>query len=39
MITPPKGDAFAARNKYARKIDFEKQPPMFQVSQTHFAAT
>lgn len=39
MITPPKGDAFAARNKYARKIDFEKQPPMFQVSSTHFAAT
>ncbi len=39
MISPPKGDAFAARNKYARKIDFEKQPPMFQVSQTHFAAT
>lgn len=39
MISPPKGDAFAARNKYARKIDFEKQPPMFQVSPTHFAAT
>ncbi len=39
MISPPKGDAFAARNKYARKIDFEKQPPLFQVSQTHFAAT
>ncbi|MGL4950322.1 MAG: ABC transporter ATP-binding protein [Mycoplasma sp.] len=39
MITPPKGDAYAARNKYARKIDFEKQPPLFKVSNTHYAAT
>jgi oligopeptide/dipeptide ABC transporter ATP-binding protein len=39
MIYPPKGDAFAARNKYALKIDFEEQPPMFKVSDTHYAAT
>ena len=39
MIYPPEGDAFAARNKYAMKIDFEKQPPMFEVSPTHKAAT
>ena len=39
MIYPPVGDAFAARNKYAMQIDFEKQPPMFQVSETHYAAT
>ncbi len=39
MIYPPKGDAFAARNKYAMKIDFEQQPPMFKVSDTHYAAT
>lgn len=39
MISPPKGDAFAARNIYARKIDFEKQPPMFKISNTHYAAT
>ena len=39
MIYPPVGDAFAARNKYAMQIDFEKQPPMFQVSETHQAAT
>ena len=39
MILPPKGDAFAARNKYAMEIDFEEQPPMFRVSDTHFAAT
>ncbi len=39
MIYPPKGDAFAARNKYALEIDFEEQPPMFKVSDTHYAAT
>ena len=39
MIYPPKGDAFAARNKYAMQIDFERQPPMFQISETHHAAT
>lgn len=39
MIYPPVGDAFADRNKYALKIDFEMQPPMFQISDTHYAAT
>ncbi len=39
MIYPPKGDAFADRNKYALEIDFEQQPPLFEVSDTHFAAT
>ena len=39
MIFPPKGDAFAARNKYAMEIDFEEQPPMFEISPTHSAAT
>jgi len=39
MIHPPVGDAFAARNKYALKIDFEQQPPMFKVTDTHYAAT
>ena len=39
MIYPPVGDAFAQRNKYALEIDFEKQPPMFKVSDTHYAAT
>lgn len=39
MIYPPVGDAFADRNKYAMKIDFEKQPPMFKISDTHMAAT
>ncbi|MCQ2427587.1 MAG: ABC transporter ATP-binding protein [Clostridia bacterium] len=39
MIYPPVGDAFAARNKYAMEIDFEAQPPMFEISPTHRAAT
>ena len=39
MIYPPEGDAFAARNPHALKIDFEKEPPFFQLSETHFAAT
>ena len=39
MIYPPKGDAFAERNKYAMKIDFKREPPFFRVSDTHYAAT
>lgn len=39
MIYPPVGDAFADRNKYALEIDFERQPPMFQISESHYAAT
>ena len=39
MIYPPVGDAFALRNKYALDIDFEMQPPMFEISETHSAAT
>ena len=39
MIYPPKGDAFAARSKYAMNIDYREQPPYFKVSDTHYAAT
>ncbi len=39
MIYPPAGDAFAARNQYALKIDTEKEPPFFRLSDTHLAAT
>ena len=39
MIYPPVGDAFAERNKYAMQIDYEMQPPMFKISETHRAAT
>lgn len=39
LTNPPKGDAFAPRNPYALKIDFEMEPPLFQISDTHYAAT
>ena len=39
MIYPPEGDAFALRNKYALGIDFKYQPPLFKVTDTHYAAT
>ncbi len=43
--TPPSlynqivGDAFAPRNPYCLEIDTKLEPPMFQVSDTHFAKT
>ena len=43
--TPPnlfndiKGDAFAPRNPYALKVDYEVRPPYFEVSPTHKART
>jgi len=43
--TPPNlykqivGDAFAPRNPDAMEIDFEEEPPLFQVSDTHYAKT
>lgn len=43
--TPPnlfneiKGDAFAPRNRMALAIDFEEEPPFFDVSPTHKAKT
>lgn len=33
------GDAFAPRNPYALEIDDKAQPPMFKVTDTHYAAT
>jgi len=39
MLFPPKGDAFALRSKYALGIDFKKEPPLFKISDTHYAAT
>jgi oligopeptide transport system ATP-binding protein len=39
MLYPPKGDAFADRNQFALKIDFEEQPPFFKISENHYAAT
>ena len=43
--TPPslfkevRGDAFAPRNPYALKVDFVAEPPRFQASPSHWAAT
>ena len=43
--TPPSlynkitGDAFAPRNPYCLKIDTLKEPPMFKISETHYAKT
>jgi len=39
LLHEPKGDAFAPRNKFAMKIDEKEAPPMFKISETHFAAT
>lgn len=39
MINPPKGDAFALRSDWSMKVDFEYQPPMFKISDTHYAST
>ncbi|MGL4768668.1 MAG: ABC transporter ATP-binding protein [Mycoplasmoidaceae bacterium] len=39
MVMPPKGDAFAPRNKYALDIDFISHPPMFKITDSHKAAT
>lgn len=36
LINLPQGDAFAARNKYAMKIDFEQEPPIFKVNEDHY---
>ena len=43
--TPPSlynsivGDAFAPRNPYCLKVDTLKEPPMFKVTDTHYAKT
>ena len=43
--TPPSlynkivGDAFAPRNKYALAIDLVKEPPVFKITDTHYAKT
>ena len=33
------GDAFAIRNEYAMRIDYVAEPPMFKISDTHYAKT
>lgn len=39
LLHEPSGDAFAARNRFAMRIDEKAQPPMFKITETHYAAT
>ena len=39
LLHEPAGDAFAARNQFALKIDKKAEPPLFKISDTHYAAT
>ena len=39
LLHKVEGDAFAVRNAYALNIDFEEEPPMFAVSDTHEVAS
>ncbi|MDD3278995.1 MAG: ABC transporter ATP-binding protein [Lachnospiraceae bacterium] len=39
LTPPPAGDAFAIRDQYALRMDYEQMPPFFAVSETHYAAT
>ena len=39
LINPAPGDAFAPRNPYVLEADLLAEPPMFPISDTHYAAT
>ena len=39
LLHPVAGDAFAPRNAYALNIDARAEPPMFKITDTHYAAT
>ena len=39
LLREPAGDAFAPRNAIAMRVDELAEPPLFQISETHFAAT
>ena len=39
LYNPIIGDPFAPRNPYCLKLDTLKEPPMFRVSETHYAKT
>lgn len=39
LLHEPTGDAFAPRNRYALRIDEKQEPPLFRISDTHYAAT
>ena len=39
LLHEKQGDAFAPRNRYALEVDDKADPPMFKVTDTHYAAT
>lgn len=39
LLHTVKGDAFSVRNDYALNIDFEEEPPIFKLSETHEVAS
>jgi len=39
LLHEPPGDAFTSRNAFAMKIDEKAAPPLFKISDTHYAAT
>ena len=39
LLHEPVGDAFAPRNQFALVIDEKAEPPLFRVTDTHYAAT
>ena len=39
LLHEPAGDAFADRNPFALVVDKKAAPPLFKISETHYAAT
>ena len=39
LLNEKPGDAFAPRNRYALEVDDKADPPMFRITDTHYAAT
>ena len=39
LLNQVKGDPFAPRNLYALNIDYREEPPMFKITDTHYAST
>ena len=39
LLHEPRGDAFAPRNAFALTIDEKAAPPLFKITDTHYAAT
>ena len=39
LLHPVPGDAFALRNQFALKIDYEQEPPVFKLTDTHYVSS